>query len=102
MMTTLGKELHQTISDLEYIRDTQKPPPPAVYSILDQLYALQIVLIDAAIQKATVEYVNATAAMENAAKETRQAIDDLKKLESAIEKIGVAIEKVAPLLALAI
>lgn len=101
-MTTLGKELHETIKNLEYIRDTKKPPPPEIFTTLDQLYAMQIELIDAAIQQASIEYLNATAAMQKAAKETQQAINDLKKLENALEKIAVAIEKVAPLIVAAI
>ena len=98
-MSTLGKELQQTIRNLENIRDLQKPPSNDVLAKLDTLYAQQIDLIDAAIQKATAKYINATEAMNAAAKKTQEAIDDLAKLEQAIEKVANAIGKVTELLA---
>ena len=98
-MSTLGKELQQTIRNLENIRDLQKPPSNDVLAKLDTLYAQQIDLIDAAIQKGTAKYINATEAMNAAAKKTQEAIDDLAKLEQAIEKVANAIGKVTELLA---
>lgn len=98
-MSTLGKELQQTIRNLEKIRDLQKPPPNDVLAKLDTLYAQQIDLIDAAIQKATPAYISATEAMNEAAKKTQEAIADLAKLEQAIEKVANAIGKVTELLA---
>lgn len=98
-MTSLGKELQQTIRNLEKIRDLQKPSSADVLAKLDTLYAQQIDLIDAAIQKATAKYENATASMSEAAKKTQEAINDLTKLEQAIGKVANAIGKVSVLLA---
>lgn len=98
-MPTLEKELQQTIRNLEKIRDLQKPPSADVLAKLDTLYTQQIDMIDAAIQKATAEYVNATTSMNEAAKKTQEAINDLAKLEQAIEKVANAIGKVSVLLA---
>lgn len=98
-MSSLGEELQQTIRNIETICDLQKPPSNEVLIKLDVLYALQIDLIDAAIRKSTAEYVNATVSMNEAAKKTQEAIDDLAKLEKAIEKIAAAIGKVDVLLA---
>lgn len=97
----LGYELHQTISNLLKIRDLQHPPTDAVLDILKALYAKQIELIDAAIKQDTVEYIKATEAMNEAAKKTQEAINDLAKLEQAIEKVANAIGIVADLLLLA-
>ncbi|MDO8546033.1 MAG: hypothetical protein Q7R68_01605 [Nitrospirales bacterium] len=99
-MSTLGKELHQTIRNLEKIRNLQKPPSSDVVAKLDTLYAQQIDLVDAAIQKTTAQYINATKSMYEAAKKTQEAIDDLAKLEQAIEKVANAIGKVTELLAI--
>lgn len=101
MATTLGAELQQTIRNLEKIRDSQKPPHDDVLVKLDSLYEQQIDLIDAAIQKATPEYINAAASMSEAAKKTQEAIDGLAKLDQAIKKVADAIGKVAVLLAAA-
>lgn len=98
-MPTLGYGIQQTIRNLEKIRDLQKTPSDDVLDKLDTLYAQQIDLIDAAIQKSTEEYVNATKSMAEAAKKTQEAINDLAKLEQAIEKVANAIGKVIVLLA---
>lgn len=98
-MSSLGKELQQTIRNLEQIRDSQNPPSDDVLAKLDTLYDLQIDLIDAAIQQATDEYANATKALNEAAGKTKEAIDNLAKLEKAIGKIANAINKVKELLA---
>lgn len=97
-MTTLSNELQKTISNLETIRDSQNPPSEVVFSKLDALYEQQIDLIDAAIKKNTDEYKKATVAMREAAKKTREAIDDLAKLEQSIEKVANAIGEVTGLL----
>ena len=97
-MSSLGKGLHETIKNLEKIRDSQKPPSNDVLAKLDKLYEQQIDLIDAAIKKATKEYSKATTAMNEAAKKTKEAIDDLTKLEKAIEKVADAIDMITELL----
>ena len=97
-MSSLGKELQQTIRNLEKIRDSQNPPSDDVLANLDTLYEQQIDLIDAAIQKSTDEYVKATEIMGEAAQKTKEAIDDLAKLEKSIEKVANAISKVTELL----
>lgn len=97
-MTTLGKELQETIRNLEKIRDLQNPPSDNVLTKLDALYEQQIDLIDAAIKKNTEEYMQATGALKEAAKKTKEAIDDLGKLEQSFEKIANAIDKVTELL----
>lgn len=98
-MPSLGKELHQTIRNLEQIRQAQDPPQEDVLALLDLLYARQIDLIDAAIQNTTDEYLKATAAMQEAAARTGEAVEDLAKLEAAIQKVAVALNKVKKLLA---
>lgn len=97
-MTTLGKELQNTIRNLETIRDSQNPPSNDVLTKLDVLYEQQIDLIDAAIKKNTKKYKKATESMKEAAKKTKEAIDDLEKLEQSIEKVANAIGKVTELL----
>ncbi|MDR4499108.1 MAG: hypothetical protein MRK02_14500 [Candidatus Scalindua sp.] len=97
-MSSLGKELQETIRNLEKIRDSQSAPSDDVLSKLDKLYAQQIDLIDAEIKKSTAEYSKATKAMKGAAKKTKEAIDDLAKLEKAIEKVADAIGMVTELL----
>ncbi len=97
-METLGKQLQETIRNLEKIRDLQDPPSDEVMANLDTLYEQQINLIDAAIKKNTEEYKNATEAMEEAAKKTKEAIDDLAELEQSIVKVTNAIGKVTGLL----
>ncbi len=98
-MTSLGKELQETIRNLEQLRDSQKPPSDAILKQLDTLYGQQIELIDAAINRKSKEYKSATTAMQEAAQRTKKAIDDLAKLEKAIEKVANAIGKVTELLA---
>ena len=98
-MQTLGQALQNTIRNLEQIRDLQNPPSEGVSTKLDTLYAQQIDLIDAAIQKATPDYAKATITMNEAARKTKEVIDGLAKLEQAIEKIAHAIGKVDKLLA---
>lgn len=98
-MTSLGKELQETIRNLEKLRDSQDPPSDDIIAKLDVLYDQQIDLIDAAINKNTEKYKKATTAMQEAAKKTKEAIDDLAKLEQAIEKVANAIGKVTELLA---
>jgi phage-related minor tail protein len=98
-MSSLGKELHKTIRNLEKLRDSQDPPSDAVLEKLDTLYDQQIELIDAAIKKNTKKYKTATTAMQEAAKRTKNATDDLAKLEKAIETVAKAISKVTELLA---
>lgn len=73
-MLTLGQALQKTIRNLEKIRDLQTPPSDGVFAKLDKLYAQQIDLIDAAIQKATPEYAKATIAMNEAAKKPRRPL----------------------------
>ena len=97
-MSSLGKELQETIRNLENIRDSQNPPSDDVLANLDTLYGQQIDLIDATIKKSTNEYVKATKAMSEAAKKTKEAIDDLAKLEKAIEKVAGAMGMVTDLL----
>lgn len=97
-MSSLGKELQQTIRNLEKIRDSQNPPSDEVLRELDLLYEQQIDLIDAAINKSTEEYIRAAKAMNEAASQTKEAIDDLAKLEKAIEKVSDGIGRVAQLL----
>jgi len=98
-MTTLGKELQETIRNLEKLRDTQDSPSNEVLAKLETLYGQQIDLIDAAIKKNTDEYKKATEAMMKAAKKTKEAIDDLAKLEQSLEKVANAIGKATELLA---
>ena len=86
------------INNLERIRDSQKTPSDDVISNLDKLYEQRIDLIDAAIRKSTDEYVKATNGMNQAAKKTKEAIDDLAKLEEAIKKVADAIGLVTELL----
>lgn len=97
-MKTLGTELQETIRNLEQLRDYQDPPSDEILAKLDILYGQQIDLIDAAIKNNTNEYKKATEAMEEAAKKTKEAIDDLAKLEQSIEKVANAIGKVTELL----
>ena len=97
-MTTLGEELQNTIRNLETIRDAQNPPSNDVLEKLDILYGQQIDLIDAAINMNTEEYKTATTAMQTAAKQTKDAINDLTKLEAAIGKVADVIGKVTELL----
>lgn len=97
-MAMLGKELQDTIRNLEKIRDSQDSPSDELLARLDTLYGQQIDLIDAAIKKNTEEYKKATEAMKEAAKKTKEAIDDLAKLEQSIEKVANAIGKVTELL----
>lgn len=98
-MASLGNELQQTIRNLEKLRDSQDPPSNDVIEKLDVLYDQQIDLIEAAINKNTEKYQKATASMQEAAKKTKEAIDDLANLEHAIEKVANAIGKVTELLA---
>ncbi|MDP1573274.1 MAG: hypothetical protein Q8M09_20020 [Pseudomonadota bacterium] len=98
-MITLGKELQETIRNLEKLRDSQNPPSDTILKQLDTLYGQQIDLIDAAINNKTKEYKDATTALQEAARKTKKAIDDLAKLEKAIEKVADAIGKVTELLA---
>ena len=98
-MTSLGKELQQTIRNLEKLRESQNPPPDDVIVKLDVLYDQQIDLIDAAINKNTEKYKKVTTSMQEAANKTKETIDDLAKLEQAIEKVANAISKVTELLA---
>ncbi|MCP4344249.1 MAG: hypothetical protein GY795_01825 [Desulfobacterales bacterium] len=97
-MLSLGKELQETIHNLEKIRDSQKVPSDDVLAELDKLYEQQIDLIDAAIKKSTDDYVKAANAMNEAAKKTEEAVDDLANLEKAIEKVAGAIGMVTELL----
>lgn len=97
-MTTLGKELIATIKHLEALRDQSEQPSAAVTAQLDLLYDQQIDLIDAAIDKNTQNYINATAAMRQAAKATREARSELATLEQSIDKVSAAIAKVTKLL----
>jgi phage-related minor tail protein len=98
-MPSLGKELQETIRNLERLRDSQDPPSDSVLEKLDILYGRQIDLIDAAINNNTEKYKEATTAMQEAARKTKEAIDDLAKLEHAIQKVADAIGKVTELLA---
>ncbi len=97
-MTSLGNELQQTIRNLEQLRDSQDPPSDDVIEKLDILYDQQIDLIEAAINKNTEKYKQAATSMREAAKKTKEAIDDLAKLEQAIQKVANAIGKVTDLL----
>lgn len=97
-MIALGKELHQTIRNLESLRDSQDPPSDAIIEKLDTLYGQQIDLIDVAINTSTEKYKKAAASMQEAAKQTKEAVSDLAKLEQAIEKVEGAIGKATELL----
>lgn len=97
-MTTLGKELQNTIRNIEAIVDSQDDPSNETLTSLDALYDQQIDLIDAAIQNNTEEYKIATTSMKEAAKKTKEAINDLGKLEKSIETVAKAIGKVTKLL----
>jgi hypothetical protein len=97
-MPTLGETLQQTIRNLEKIRSLQAPPSDDLLTKLDTLYEQQIGLVDAAIQKTTSEYVAAALSMEEAAKKTQEAINDLAQLEQAIQKVAKAMGKVDVLL----
>ena len=48
-MSSLGKELQQTILNLEKLRDAQHPPSDDILAKLDKLYHQEIELIDAAV-----------------------------------------------------
>jgi len=98
-MSSLGKELQETIRNLEKLRDSQDSPSDAVLRKLDALYDQQIELINAAINKNTDEYKKATTAMQEAAKKTKKAFDGLARLEQAIEKVADAIGMITKLLA---
>lgn len=98
-MANLGKDLRDTIRNLENIRDKQKPPGSEILAQIDTLYGQQIELVNAAINNATVEYAVAAKAMEEAATEAKKAIDDLTKVEETIAIVANAIKKVAHLLA---
>lgn len=98
-MPTLAEALQQTITNLEKIRDSQKPPSDELLTKLDTLFSQQEDLIGAAIEKATVEYASATTSMNEAATKTQEARDDLSKVDQAIEKVADAIGKVVKLLA---
>jgi predicted ribosome quality control (RQC) complex YloA/Tae2 family protein len=97
-MGNLSKELQEIICNLEKMRDSQDPPSDDVLKKLDNLYCLQIALIQATINTNTEKYKKAVAAMQEAANKTKNAIDDLAKLEQAIEKAADAIGKVTELL----
>ena len=56
-------------------------------------------LVQGQLHQATVEYENATKAMNEAAAKTQEAIDDLAKPEKAIEKIADAIRKITNIIA---
>lgn len=98
-MSTLGNEFQKTVFNLEAIRDSQELPSFDVLEKLDELYAQQIDLIDAAIKHDTEEYISATISMGKAAEITQEAIDNLAKLEKAIKQVANAIGKVGLLLA---
>jgi hypothetical protein len=98
-MTSLGKELQETIRNLEKLRDSQDPPDQRVMDLLDTLYDQQLDLIEAAINKNTEKYKKAATALQEAAKKTKGAIDELVNLEHAIETVAGAIGDVTKLLA---
>ena len=98
-MANLGRDLRDTIRNLENIRDKQKPPGKEILAQIDTLYGQQIELVNAAINNATVEYAAAAKAMKKAANQTKKAIDDLTKVEETTAKVANAIKKVANLLA---
>ena len=97
-MSSLGSELQTTIRNLETLRDSQDPPRLDITTNLDKLYEQQIDLIGAAIRQDTQEYVNATKFMKEAAKKTKEAIDDLAKLDEGIAKVANAIGTTTELL----
>lgn len=97
-MASLGKELQQTILNLEKLRDAQHPPSDDILAMLDKLYQQEIDLIDAAVNSNSVRYKIAAKAMTEAAKKTKEAIADLTTLEQAIGKVTNAIGMVTELL----
>lgn len=97
-MTSLGKELQDTIRNLEKIRDSDKTHTNDINIRLDKLYAQQIELINAAINNASDDYAKAANAMSDAQKKTKEAINDLTKLEDAVKKVAAAVELVTKLL----
>lgn len=98
-MASLGKALRKTIRNLEQLRDSQDHPSDTLLDLLDELYGLQIRLVDAAINKNTKKYKKATAALQEAAKRTRKATEDLAKLDKALKKVAQAIARITELLA---
>jgi hypothetical protein len=97
-MSNLGKELQQTILNLERLRDVQHPPSDDILAKLDILYQQEIELIGATVNSNSVRYKIATKAMTEAAKKTKEAIDDLASLDQVIGKVSNAIEIVTELL----
>ncbi len=98
-MNKLGRELRETIRNLEKIRDSQHPPSDEIIEKIDLLYEVQSDLVDAAVNRNTQEYKQATGAMKEAAEKAKESIDDLAKLEKSIEKVAKAIEIAADLAA---
>lgn len=98
-MASLGKALQDTIRNLEQLQGAQDSSSDAVRAKLDTLYAQQIELIEAAINRQTEEYQAATAAMEEAAAKTQEAIDDIAKLDQSLTLVANALGKVATLIA---
>ncbi|MCU7934276.1 MAG: hypothetical protein KZQ99_05265 [Candidatus Thiodiazotropha sp. (ex Dulcina madagascariensis)] len=97
-MASLGKALHDTIRNLEKMRDSQDPPSDEILAKLDTLYEQQIDLIDAAIKKNSKAYKRAVNTMKKAAERTQEAVDDLAKVEQSLDKVSNAIGKVTELL----
>ena len=97
-MSSLGKELQQTIINLEKLRDAKHPPSDDILATLDKLYQQEIKLIAAAVNSNSVRYKIATKAMTEAAKKTKEAIADPANLEQAIGKVSNAIGMVTELL----
>lgn len=97
-MESLGRELHNTIRNLERIRDAVHPRSEGVVNTLDGLYDQQIDLIEAAIQRDTAAYKDAQKAMSAAARRTEEARTDLANLEEALDRTASAIDKIGKLL----
>jgi len=97
-MEELAKKLQETIDNLEKLRDSQPSVDSDVIKKLDQLYQTQLELISAAINADTAKYAEVIEALQKAATETEQAVNDLTNVENAIGKVANAIGKVGDLL----
>lgn len=93
-MANLGLDLRDTIRNLENIRDKLKPPSSEILEQIDTLYEQQIDLVNAAINNATAEYAAAANAVQEAATQTKKAIDDLTKVEETTAKVASLLASV--------
>lgn len=98
-MTDLIMNLQKTIDNLEKLRDSLDCPPKGIIVQLDKLYQQKLELIGAEIAAETEKYKNAASSMEDSAKITKEAIDNIEKVDKAITKVAEATGKIAPLIA---